>query len=135
MIFYILTQPFSSLAYGKRAFSCSFHCTEDLYRHRHGKKHSLISIMKTSSNLSWCSLHLDPPIRHYIHLICIWKDLLQPVLRQYHSRADIPVDFFYCFQKVRGCNRIQLGGWLIQDQKRRMHCHNSSQIQKLLLSP
>ena len=38
-------------------------------------------------------------------------------------------EFFDRFQKIRRSNRIKLRSWFIKDQKRRMHCDDSSQIQ------
>ena len=66
--------------------------------------------------------------------ICSLKDFFQTVLTDDHCHSQLPVNPGNHLQEILGCQRIQHTGWLIQNQKFRIHSHNGCQIEHLLLS-
>ena len=55
------------------------------------------------------------------------------MLRQQNCRAQLPVDFSQCGEKLGSGNGIKLTGWLVQNQQVGLQYHDRGQIQKLFL--
>ena len=71
---------------------------------------------------------------HDQHPACNGKGLLQPMLAEDNGRAHFPIDSTQQSQKFRGGDGIQLRGGLVQNQHIRLHGHDTSKAQKLLLA-
>ena len=76
----------------------------------------------------------EPAPVHHRHGGGQGKGFFQPVLRQHHGSAQLPVDLPQHRQEVRGGDGVQLAGRLVQDQHVRLHGHHRGQVQQLLLS-
>ena len=70
--------------------------------------------------------HTDP-IRH-------GKEFFQTVFCENDRCSQFPVDSGKHLKKFSGCQRIQLTGRLVQKQHLRLHNHDRSQVQHLLLT-
>ena len=90
-------------------------------------------IVKALSDLRWGSRCDHAPAVHNQKAVRPRYDILQPVFGKQNSRSDVPVDLPHRLQKIRGGNRIQLAGRLVQNQQPRVHGHDRGQVQQLLL--
>ena len=70
----------------------------------------------------------DTPLLHQQHPVGPLEDVLQPVLTEENRHAQLPVDPGYGVQQVSGCQRVQHGGGLVQNQKLRVHGHDRGQV-------
>ena len=75
----------------------------------------------------------NTPLFHHHRPVCRWKDVLQAVLRDEDRSPQLQVDFPHRIQEIRRSNGIQLAGGFVQDQHLRLHGHDRSQIEQLLL--
>ena len=114
--FYVIPNPLSSLTYGKGTGKMAPGLPINLHGNRHGKKHAVFFPAKGCPDLPWSSLHKYAAFIHHKNAVCVGDNILKPVFRQQDCGPNIPVYFLYCFQKIRSCNGIQLGGRFVQDQ-------------------
>ena len=68
------------------------------------------------------------PLMHDQHPVCHRNDLLQPLLRQKHSRSPIAVQPPQRIQKSSGADRIKLRRRLIKQKHIRLHDHHRGKI-------
>ena len=90
---------------------------------------------KCSSDLARTAFKKYIAFIHHKSFISIRNDVLQTMFCNDHCRSNVTIDFFYRFQEIRCRDRIKLGSRFIQNQKRRMHCHDRCQIEELFLTP
>ena len=76
----------------------------------------MVLYLKFGSNLPGCPFHKQGTLIHDKHLVGIRNDILQAVFGEQYSSPNITINLLHGLQKIGGCNGIQLGGWLVQDQ-------------------
>ena len=90
--------------------------------------------MKHFAHPLGCIIRSNAAVFHNDHPIGSVVNILQPMLRNDDGSAQFKIDFTQHIQKIRCRNGVQLAGGLVQNQHIRLHCHNRSEVYKLLLT-
>ena len=99
----------------------------------HEKQH-FRQVTHPSGNISGDVAVHHPALSHHQQPVAHRDDLLQAVLGDDDGSAQFPVQLAHGGDEIRRGNGIQLGGRLVQDEEFRLHDHDSSQVQQLLLT-
>ena len=127
-------QEVPPLPHGDGAGRVRVHRCPDAHGGGHGQKHVVSLPAQSTAHLLRRTGAQQPPAVQHGGVGGQRQRLLQPVLRQQHGNAQLPVQPPHRLQKVGGGDGIQLAGGLVQYQQPRLHHHHGGQRQQLLLS-
>ena len=130
----ISAQKVPPLPDGDGAGGLRLHRGPDAHGGGHGQEHPVAQGFQLTAHLLGGAGAQEPAPVHHRHGSGQGKGFFQPVLRQHHGGAQLPVDLPQHRQEVRGGDGVQLAGGLVQDQHVRLHGHDRGQVQQLLLS-
>ena len=128
------TQPGPALPDGQGAVPLPFCPVKHTDGRGHSGKHIVFLFVEELADVPGgivcdhlAAIHHDRPVR-------IGENILQPVLCDDNGSAKLRIDLTDGVEKIRCGNGVKLAGRLVQNQNFRLHCHNGSKIQKLLLT-
>ena len=127
-------QPVSAFPDRQGAIPFPMGTIEHPDRSRHSRKHIIFLFIQQFSDVSGGIVCNDTAAVHDDGPVCIGEDILQSVLRDDDGGAQFHIDLADRIQKIRCGNGIQLAGGFIQNQHLRLHGHDGSQVQQLLLT-
>ena len=128
-----IAQPVSPLSDGKRAFPGAARAVEYAHGRGHRGEHGILLLEEQLPDVRGRAVCDDLPAVHHDGAVGIGEDVLEPVLGDDDGRAELGVDLAHGIEKIARGDGVKLARRLVEDQHLRLHRHDGSEIQKLLL--
>ena len=129
-----IAQPVASLPDGQRAFSGAARAVKDAHGCGHGGEHGILLLEEQLPDGRGRAVCDDLPAVHHDGAVGVGENVLEPVLGDDDGRAELGVDLAHGIEKIARGDGVKLARRLVEDQYLRLHRHDGSEIQKLLLS-
>ena len=126
-------QPIPSLPDGQRAFSGAACAVKDAHGRGHGGEHGILLLKEQLPDVRGCVVRDDLSAVHHDGAVGVGENILEPVLGDDDRRAELGVDLAHGVEKIACGDGVELARRLVEDQHLRLHRHDGSKIQKLLL--
>ena len=126
-------QEIPALPHGDRAGRVAADAGPHPHGGGHGQKHPVATVTELPPHLRRRAGTQQPAAVQHRRVRGQGQRLLQPVLRQDHRRAQLPVDAAQRLQELRRRDGVKLAGGLVQNQHLGLQNHDRRQTQQLLL--